>query len=254
MMKRRMHSLLSLTLVGLLLICLWPVSARAAQERVALFDTAGLLSDGEEQHLIALAEQELADTDLCLMLCFQYGDAVDLGRLTALFGQQPVIVLTVTADPAVPGEYHYFLDTYGRANTSLTDQEVDRILDNSTVYRCLKGGALCAGCEAFIPLAVRAYTGRLAPQVHRVLIPAVIIAAVITAAVIGGVCYSYKKKLRAPIYPLSRFANLHLTVDHDTFMGSSVVRTPISSGNRGGGGGARSGGGSHGGGGRRGGR
>jgi hypothetical protein len=61
-----------------------------------------------------------------------------------------------------------------------------------------------------------------------------IIAAVavgIIAAVITCVCIvvKYKKKLKAPIYPIDDFCSLSLTDRRDDFIGSTVTKVRVSS-------------------------
>ena len=58
----------------------------------------------------------------------------------------------------------------------------------------------------------------------------------------GIVLYKYKKKLKSPIYPLNRYANLQLDYATDHFLGSSVTRTRVSSSRGGRSGGSRGGG------------
>lgn len=45
------------------------------------------------------------------------------------------------------------------------------------------------------------------------------------------ICSSYKKKLKAPIYPLEHYATLHLTGREDRFLHRHVSRVRVSSSN-----------------------
>lgn len=42
----------------------------------------------------------------------------------------------------------------------------------------------------------------------------------------------YKRKLRSPIYPINKYANLSLNACQDNFLGSTVTRVKISSSNK----------------------
>lgn len=146
--------------------------------------------------------------------------------------------------------YYYFLDTYGSANTLISDKEVDRILDTPEVYDNIKSGSLSEGILAFTDVAETAVSGTLRPPFMSVFLPCLVIALVAAVASVVGVVLFYRRKLHSESYPLERYAKLQLNVSHDTFLTKSITRVRVNSSSSGGG---RSGGGG-GGGGRRGGR
>lgn len=63
------------------------------------------------------------------------------------------------------------------------------------------------------------------------LIWSLIIAAVATAVTIVIIVSKYKNKLKAPIYPIDKYATLNLTGRRDDFLHSNVTRVRVSSSN-----------------------
>ncbi len=148
------------------------------------------------------------------------------------------------------GKFYYDLYTYGDAYTKITDDEVDRILDASDVYDNIKGGRIDEGIIAFASLAATAYTGKLQEAMWVTVLVSAIIAVIIAGTVTGVIIYKYKRKLKAPSYPLERYASMALAdgLCSDMFIGSAVTKTRIassSSGSRSGGGRRSGGGGGH---------
>ena len=70
------------------------------------------------------------------------------------------------------------------------------------------------------------------PEEFYLLLFAAIIAVVATAITVAIVVARYKTKLKAPIYPVDKYADLALTERQDVFLGSSVTRTRVSSSKR----------------------
>jgi uncharacterized membrane protein len=100
-----------------------------------------------------------------------------------------------------------------------------------------------------MPLISRAGQGELRRDgwVGRTICVSLILAALISGGITGIIIYNYKKKLKSPIYPLSRYARLELNsgASLDVFLGKTVTSVRIrssSGGSRGGGGGGFSGG------------
>ena len=56
----------------------------------------------------------------------------------------------------------------------------------------------------------------------------------VAAFVCGIIIYKYKKKLKSPIYPLDRYANLNLNTfaSSDIFIGKSVTRVRVNNSSR----------------------
>lgn len=135
---------------------------------------------------------------------------------------------------------YYEMFTWGVANTVVTDNSVDSILDFSDVYNNIKGGDFYEGIIAFTEQTVGCIK-----SYRRGLVFGIIIFSLAAAAVaVGIVLYTYKKKLKSPIYPTSEYAELKLTSHTDLFLGKTVTRTKIntssgSGGRSGGGGGSR---------------
>lgn len=143
--------------------------------------------------------------------------------------------------------YYYELFTYGNPSVNITDGEVNRILDDPTVYNSIKGGNVYEGLRSVIPLIKSADEGKLRADgyVGRVILISAIIG-ICTAAIVSGVIiYKYKKKLKAPIYPIEKYAKMELDTAfcYDRFLYKNVTRVRVnnSSGGRGrvGGGGSR---------------
>lgn len=153
------------------------------------------------------------------------------------------ILLAVWLDGSA---YRYELFTYGEAYDELTDSEVDAILDADDVYDHIKGGWLADGVIAFASLSAEAAIpdpNAEAKHTVRVVVISILLALVCAGAAAGGVIYHYKKKLKAPIYPLNRFARMKLVDQGDTFITAHVTRVRVSSPSNSSGGGSSGGGG-----------
>ncbi len=58
---------------------------------------------------------------------------------------------------------------------------------------------------------------------------AAIVAVVATAITCTIIVTRYKKKLKAPIYPIDKYASLSLSVSRDDFIGSTVTKVRVAS-------------------------
>ncbi len=135
--------------------------------------------------------------------------------------------------------YEYMLYTYGSA-AKLSDSSVDRILDETDVYRNIKSGNLAEGIVAFAEVLAEEKASSDRSALITVIIISSVIALCSGGATIGIIIYKYKKKLKSPVYPLSKYANMDLEHSSDNFLGSAVTRTRVggsSDGSRGGSGG-----------------
>ncbi len=65
-----------------------------------------------------------------------------------------------------------------------------------------------------------------------VLIWSSIIAVVATIIACTIIVTRYKKKLKAPIYPVDKYASLSLSVARDDFLGSTITKVRVSSSKR----------------------
>ena len=135
------------------------------------------------------------------------------------------IILEITEDLT------YSIFTYGNATERITNDEVDRILDAADVYDNIKAGRLAPGISAFIKNTKTAYLGRLQEPLYVTVIISCAIALVITGIITGIIIYKYKRKKRAPSYPLEKYASMIVeeSLCSDMFIGSSITRTRVSS-------------------------
>ena len=66
-----------------------------------------------------------------------------------------------------------------------------------------------------------------------VIIIAAVVAAIIVAGIfVGVICYTYKRKLKSPIYPVSQYASLDLCDSSDQYLSSTVTRVRVQSSNK----------------------
>ena len=134
--------------------------------------------------------------------------------------------------------YEYELFTYGSAYNLISDGAADAILDSEGVHS-IKRGAIYEGLGAFAEISADEIVQSRKSTKVTVIVVSVIIALAAGFGAAVGVYYTYKRKLKSPIYPLSKYANLNLEYSSDNFVGSNVIRTRIntsSGGSRGGGG------------------
>ncbi len=260
MLMNRMKTARVLTAVLVLMLCLiglssrlLPVSASENGGRV-YDDAADLLTDAEEATLAAQMEELSAkygaEFYMATYNAYGYSDdfvgddycasVEDISRFDA-------VLFVITYD-RYDGEYYYDIYIYGRADSAISDKEVNYILDADAVYNNIKSGKLSDGAAAFFDLSAKAYDGRVGVS-YAVIIPVcAVLAILISLLVVKGVKDSYSRKHASADYPLDRFARLELTARSDTFAGTAVTRS-YSPRSRSSGGGGRSGGSSaHGGG------
>lgn len=173
-------------------------------------------------------------------------DAVSETELRAYLGidsGDSAVVLAV--DCYADGSYYYELFTVGDAYGMLSDSACNRILDDSELYSSIKAGALAQGAVRFATVcAEEIESGRAREAALDIAVP-IIVGLSAGAIAVLIVVTSYRRKLRSPIYPLSKYASLDLSVSHDNYLTSNVTRVRIQS-SSGGSGGGSSGGGSRG--------
>ncbi|MBP5210074.1 MAG: hypothetical protein J6125_04345 [Clostridia bacterium] len=166
-----------------------------------------------------------------------------IGSALSLSPTDDAVVLSVYRTD----EWHYNLDTWGKADSAVTDKEVDRLLDARDVYDNLKAGRIYEGALAFLPLAERAVTGTLRPAAKKMVVWSLAWAIVAAAAGMIPVVLRYKMKMRATNYPLDKYARLQLDRADDQFLRTTVTSTVVASGSSGKSGGGGGGGGHRGG-------
>ncbi|MBE6555419.1 MAG: hypothetical protein E7663_04200 [Ruminococcaceae bacterium] len=248
-MKKIITLLLALLLLSSAAL---PVFA-AESSRVTVTEQAQLFSDDEGLALMILGEQLQARDIHYFVMTYPADSSGDYPSDSYVFdicGIEPyaAAVGLVIREVRSGGKstYYYDLYTYNDAEKMLSDADVDRILDDLSVFSAIKNGRLYEGARAFLILADQA---AYEYQRSRPLV-AVITGAVVgvIAAVIAIVCVlvSYRRRARGESYPLERYARLSLTAREDRFVGSYVTRVRVQSnssgGRSGGSGGGRSGG------------
>lgn len=247
-----MKKLVLILIMSLAFAYLFAVGASAYGSTV-ITDEGNFLTEEEKMEItLALMEAERS-TGMSVRAYTYYGsyyyDYVDY--MYDHSTKQDLVLLVIQYDEW-DDEYYYYIDTNGAPHSLITDDEIDRILDNPNVYDNIKSGDLAQGILAFAPLAATAINSHLRPNIGRVITVSVIIAVCISFIVCLCIFISYRKKQHSPSYPLERYARLDLRVSRDTFLTKTVSRVRINTSSSSGGG-SRSGGGG-GGGGRRGGR
>ena len=246
-----MKKLVLITVLALAFAYLFSLGASAASD-TRITDNGNFLTEEEEREIeLALMEAESA-TDMSVRVYTYSGSQYYYDYTDYMYEhstKQDLVLLVIQYD-AGDDEYYYYIDTVGAPYSLITDDEIDRILDNPKVYDNIKSGNLADGILAYAPLTVTAINSHLRPNIGRVLTVSVIIA--VAAAFVSCLCVflSYRKKQHSPSYPLDRYARLNLMISRDSFLTKTVTRVRINTSSSSGGG-SRSGGG---GGGRRGGR
>lgn len=244
-----MKKLVLITVLALAFAYLFSLGASAASGS-RITDDGNFLTEEEEREIeLALMEAESA-TDMSVRVYTYSGSYYyDYTDYMENSPKQDLVLLVIQYDEW-DDEYYYYIDTVGAPYSLITDDEIDRILDNPKVYDNIKSGNLADGILAYAPLTVTAINSHLRPNIGRVLTVSVIIA--VAAAFVSCLCVflSYRKKQHSPSYPLDRYARLNLMISRDSFLTKTVTRVRVNASSSSGGG-SRSGGG---GGGRRGGR
>lgn len=235
----------------LAVLCLGLVFSAGAETQERVYDPAGMLLAPQAEKLAVLLDELSAEYGVELYLATYeadhayddfYGD--DYCREVKDLNAEDAVLLVVTYERG-NSTYYYDMYTYGRANSAISQKEVDYILDTDAVYINIKSGNVMSGAETFFDMSAKAYEGRVGAPWSVVIGVSAVISLVIALAVCGGVVASYKKKRASVDYPLDQYAKLDLTLDRDRFVREHTTRTyvPRSNGSGGGGGGSRHGGG-----------
>lgn len=210
-----------------------------------IYDPHGL-ADSVDRAAVATAFESAEDeSGVALRVYFNDGtknyylDDYDVGTK---YGNSNTAVLLI--EKMYYGGYEYELFTYGDAQNYISDTAADAILDNAIIYNSIKNGNFEAGILKFAELTASAVNEGRRSAKTTVIIVAVVLALLSGGTAFGVVFYKYKRKLKSPIYPLSKYATMNLEYSSDNFLGSNVVRTRVKSSS----GGSSSGGGGFGGG------
>ncbi len=234
MMKR----LLTVILITVLFLTAFIVPAFASGSSY-VYDPYDILSAYDKQVLSSQLSALNANSGVSYYL------VVSLFRSDALkYAHGDSVVFLVEYDQ-YERVYYYELFTYGYAHSAIRDMEANRILDNSTVYSNIKSGNIRAGVSQAFELIDIAVSGKLRADnwLLRTILISLTVAVIIAGIVCGIIIYKYKKKLKSPIYPLDRYARLHLIPQNsrDIFLHKTLTRVRINT-SSGGSSGGRSGG------------
>lgn len=232
----------------LLAIATLPISATS--DTAGLYSTVvdrdGNLTSGEEKQILeSLRSAEIATDAIFVVAIYDIWGGIPSGE--SIVGKLGLdiytdsIVLLVIENGGYSTNY-YEMFTWGAANDLISDSAVNEILDHPDVYSNIKGGRFTLGALAFTDETVRAVK-----SFRRGVLLGIIAFSLLAGAIsVVIVIISYKRKLKAPIYPLSDYADYKLGNCSDTFLGKSVTRVKIESSSGGSGGGRSSSGGSRG--------
>lgn len=244
-MKRQ--RLLTFLLVFTLLFTIFSLSVVAYDKTSndpVFYDDGFLSNEGKESVLRTLSDaQEKTGLHFGVLI---YEGTSDGGTYHNRMKGEDSVLLLITRKSGI---FYYEMFAYGVAYDTLYSK-ADDILDATDVYDNIKAGKLEAGIRAFTTLTVDAYlpdpNAEVKHTIRAILISA-LLGLVCAGSVAGAVVYHYKKKLKAPIYPLDRFAKMNLVDQADNFITAHVTRVRISSDSSGRSGGSGGGGGGGGG-------
>lgn len=238
---KRISSFLILTVLLILSLSV-TASASSDDAKRTVYDRAGVFTQSEISDIEAAAEKYYAKSYASFYVVTDtsaipsYSDGDDFLREYGISGD--CIVLIITDNYAK----NYNIYPYGRCYSKISDEEYNRILDDSGVYGNIKSGRYASGAVRCMELSEIACRSNVGGYVAGALITVTII----TGIFVGITVYSYRRKLRSEKYPLDRFASLDLNLKRDDFITKfvavTVIRSESSSGGRGGSrGGGRSG-------------
>ena len=234
----RKTALFILTLILISSFALWASAddSRVYGEYTAFVEDVEL---SEMENALRAAEE---NTGVSFRVYFSDGNpTVSEYRMLNELGMSDTDDLALLLIEYVGGVYYYELFLYGEADRVINYETSDSILDDPSLYAAIKSGRVREGALRFVRLTETAISDGRSSAKTRVIVISILISLLSGIAAVGGVYFSYKRKLKSPIYPLSKYARLSLDYHSDDFLGSSVTRTRINtssgSGRSGGGGG-----------------
>ncbi len=225
------------------LFLILPLFASAAETRV--YDASGMISAEEK----AVLEAELAEAsrECGFEIKFMFHDDV----VSSAYLSESLMLNILSADEdddlaviLIEREhdgYYYELFLYGEPDSLIDWDRSDEILDTPLAYSSIKSGKLADGARVLITATEDTVKAIRSDRWAGVIATTVIITLLSGGGTALGIFLSYKKKQKSPSYPLSKYASLNLTGASDDFLGSSIVKTRVSSsssrsgGSRGGG-------------------
>lgn len=243
-----MKKLLTLTLALLVFCSLLAFSASADEARVYVDYNTFLdnydapLTDSELSTLENALKSAEENSGVKFRVYITDSPYVSENQMFSDFGVSAYDDLAILQICESGTTYSYELFLYGDADSLISYDESDAILDDSTLYSSIKSGELAKGAVRFATITADTLVLNREGRKNTVIFASVFIALAAGSASVGIVVYKYKKKLKSPSYPLSKFARLTLDYHSDHFIGSSVTRTRVSSSSSGGRSGGRGGG------------
>lgn len=215
-------------------------SENASQGKSCLIDNGNIFTPEEETRINAAIKKAEAQTKIIFIIAtYNLYNVVPEGKDVVAnqgldINRDDIVLLII--ESGLRNYYEMF--TWGIANTVITDSAVDKILDSEDVYKNIKGGNFCIGVLSFVDHTVDAIESYRCELVIGLIVFSLLAGGVAVISVI----VVYKRKLKSPIYPLSKFTKLDLTEQTDIFLGKTVTRTKTSSSSSGGSSGRSSGG------------
>ena len=165
-------------------------------------------------------------------------------RMLSYFNAKDTDDVVLLEIERIGSTYYYELYTYGDAYALISDSDADYILDYDGIFFSIKGGALAEGIRCFATVTSDVISSSRKSAKMSAIIWPIVIGIAVGAITVVCVVVKYKRKLKSPSYPLSKYASLNLTYSDDSFIGSNVTRVRINTSS--GGGGGRGSGGSRG--------
>ncbi len=234
-----------LTFLALFVLLLATFAVPLYAHSAVVYDDAGFLTDAEITELSAVCDCAKGGVQFYVVTSSSQLSSHAVERRCGIDANKDAVVLVIDK---TNGIHYYEMFTYNRADGMLSDSEVDEILDDPSVYTNIKTGKLAAGAKAFLSLchtrvgaALEEERAREAREPMMIVVTAIVVAVLAGGGSVLGVFLYYRRKLHGEIYPLDRYARLHLTECQDRFVGSYVTRVRVQSSSSGGGGGGRGG-------------
>ena len=222
--------------VAILVFC--PFFVRAEESRV--LDPHSFLSEVERAELESELAEAVGECGFDIRVVVYDGALREWSMLDMLSASEydDLAVFLITRESGI---YYYELFLYGEPDGLIDWDTSDEILDTPLANSSIKAGKIAEGTISLLAATRTATSDIRSGRWVGVIVATAIIAALAGGGTALGIYFSYKKKQKSPSYPLSKYANLDLTDASDAFIGSSIVKTRVSSsstrgGSRGGGG------------------
>ena len=213
-------NLVCLTVLIIIFTLYAPVSAKG-QDRV-VYDRASVFTAQEVSEIENAAKEAFAKLDTKVYI------VTDDSRYVSYYGEDFIDEYNITGNAIVlvitdNANRNYDLYTYGKCAGRISDNEVDSILDDSSVYNEIKAGRYKNGAIGFITLSAEAYR----PNYGAIALCSVLLGLAAAGITAWCVVSSYKKKLRSEVYPLSHYAKMDLILKNDRLIGTFVTKRRI---------------------------